>query len=259
MQPMPHYLIVKVPKSEERDRRDKIGSIFVPPSFAFMTRNTQAGEIVAIGSKAGQEFPDAKPGHILIFHHFVQGSSAEPSEQLIDSDNVYNYYFVCSDDYNGRFNQCYAIWDGEKIIPHMDFILLEPEKDDSLSNLEEIAEKQTQKVGKLIIFKEWKESRQTIERKIESLKAEITSLNKTRMRPDVKKAIEEKEAQQMALSAKLHKKEYKPYSIAYANPNSDLFNHKEVWCLNTATATIIEIFGKSYHVVNVKYAGAVAV
>src|ERR1035437_8362497 len=95
---MPNYFIVKIEIEKQKERKEKIGSLYIHASYTFMRRNMQQGEIVAIGSIVATQFPQAKVGDTLIFHHFVEGSESGGGNFIFE-ENGDNYYYVTAADY----------------------------------------------------------------------------------------------------------------------------------------------------------------
>lgn len=121
---MPPFFLVKIPKKEQRERLEKIGSLYYPPEHVFMKRGMQCGEIIKIGTKAHEFFPEAKIGDILICHHFIEGKTHGNKQKffMIDEDENWSYYCVTAFCHNGDRNNTYGIWDGKRIIPSKDYV-----------------------------------------------------------------------------------------------------------------------------------------
>lgn len=67
------FFIVKIDKKAQQAKREKTSSgIYLSQQFLFMKYNLQHGEIVSIGERATQDFPDAKIGDTLFFSHIVE-------------------------------------------------------------------------------------------------------------------------------------------------------------------------------------------
>lgn len=240
MQSMSPYFLIKVPKAEEQERREKIGEIYIHPTFVWMTRNTQNGIIVSISPEAYKNFPEAKVGQILLTHHFVQGSMLESERTkrfLVHEDDTYFYYNVTATEYNGQNNQSFAIWTGEKIITHKDYIFLEKDMpfpvEGEVYDMDELQEK------------------------LAGIKQQIMSLTRNgRLTPQIIEAIQSKEAEQFRLSQNMHKKEYLRYKVAYSNPTHSIDSGSIVYALNIAANTEISFNGVDYRVVEKRYIAA---
>lgn len=239
MRPISPYIVIKVPKKDEIEMREKIGEIYIHPTFVWMTRNTQNGIIVNVSPEAKRIFPEAKEGHILLTHHFVQGSMLESERTkrfLIHEDEEFNYYNVIAKECNGQNNQSYAIWDGINITPHKDYVFFEKEmpyqSEDNYMDAESITDK------------------------LSAIKAEIMSLTKTGLTQQVIQAIQSKESEQMRLSQNMHKKEYLQYKVAFSNPSQNITQGSIVYALNIACNTEILFNGIEYRVVETRYIGA---
>lgn len=248
---LPYYFIVKINKETQENRKEKIGSIVVHHQHAHMQRNLQCGEITSIGAKANELFPEAKIGYTLIFHHFVEGESLSDSNH-VGSDDTHHYYYVTASSYNGHRNETYGVWNGSEIIPHKEFVFVEPEKEEHIADVES----RTEKVGSLFVFTDWTESRQEKEKKTEVLRDEIKSLSKTTMNDQLKVGIEEKEREAEKITSDINKRSYLPYNVAYANPS--LGAKDIVYSLSAAALTEIEFMDKKYIVIDTKYIPATA-
>ena len=287
---MPPFLFIRINKQQQKQRKEKIGSIYFHPNEVFMTRNMQVGEIVDIGKAAHQYFPEAKIGDTAIVHHFIENKEIG---FFIDEDDTYNYYVTTVFDYMelnpkqaekekqigalpfyaGKGNLCYGIIkkDGT-IIPNKDYIFLEVEKpvETDLPDLELISPLPNE--GKvfnhipltthssgLIVPKQWKETRTDSENKMATIRHEIDELSKTKMSPDVKEGIEKKEAELNKLSGKINSKRYETYKIEFINPETKNKFHADsgdfLFCLNIACRTKVEINNKEYIVAQTKYIG----
>lgn len=260
--PMPSYFLIRIARKEER--KQKIGSIIIPETQTFMMYNIQAGEIVGIGKKAAEYFPEAKVGDTLLCHHFVQGLNENDAREdhLIHQDETHNYYVVTCFDFHRKSNETYGIWDGEKIIPNKDYIFLEvPTKDDPKSPDEYINSAIQQTTGGILTFTNWTESRETKADKMQRLKSEIQELSKSgAQKPHIAQGIKVKEAELEQLSLNINNKSYQEYTVAAFNP--DLKNHLpeievggSIYILNIAAQTEIDFMDKKYIVAKTSYIG----
>lgn len=216
-----------------------------------MQRNMQYGEIIAIGIGAQDRFPQAKIGNTLIFHHFVEGQENTQSN-FLHSDEMYNYYFVTAYEFNGHRNETYAIDNGKEIIPHPDFIFIEHEEKPKEISADEFIEKNTSKIGNLILFNNWEETREEKEEKAHRLTTEIKNQSKGKSMSDgTKMALEAKQKEAENITASLNKKEYKPFKVFSHN---HFMNVKEnVYSLSLAAQTSIDYKDKQYIVIQSKY------
>lgn len=231
-------ILIKVPKEEENNKREKIGDLFIHPSFVWMTRNTQNGIVVSISPEAKRQFPEVKENDILIVHHFVQNTYAAKENRnsfLVHEDSEFNYYSVTSKMHDGQNNQTYGLWNGIEIIPHKEYVFLEKETGEN--NI-------------------WDEP-DYVHQKQQDIKNQIYSLTKTRLTPEIISEVHKLEAEQMKLSTKLQKNEYLPYKIAYCNPSLNLESGSTVFALNIAAQTEIDFMNKSYRVVEKKFIVAI--
>lgn len=253
--PLPNFFIVKINIEEQKNRKEKVGSLYLHSGEVQMQRNMQHGEIVGIGSNVTKVLPEANVGDVLLFHHFVEGSSRDKSS-LIHSDETYNYYTVTVCEFNGRRNETYGVWDGTKITPHKDFIFIEAEKKAESLPMDEYIEKNTTQVGSLILFNDWEETREDKEAKTVRLKEEIKSLSKSTMHDHIKRGIEEKEMEAAKITEEINKTVYKPYKVSYHNPSLPV--KENVYSLSAAALTEIEFMDKTYIVTQTKYCVATA-
>ena len=227
-----------------------------------MTREIQAGQILGISEIAAKEFPEAKKGNILLHHYFVTGKEAEDADggrYHIYSDPYFNYYTVSSTSHNGRPNECYAVFNGEKIITNKEYIFLEVEPP-PFNNLtpEEFISKNTHvSKGGVLVFKEWKISRKEKGERMQTLKFENQELARTPMNPEVKKKIEDNEKEMSLISADVNKPRYEPYTVAASNPTLDKHFKQPVkkgdvvYMKNNACQTKIQFLEKEYIVAKV--------
>lgn len=262
--PMPPFFIVRVPRKDIKDKREKIGNLYFPPSFVFMTRECQASQIVAIGDDAGSIFPEAKIGNILLHHHFVTGKEKENADEgryHIATDDTFNYYSVTVESHEGRGNETYGIFNGKEIIPHRDFIFLEKEKNNDIP--EQFKNQTLRKSGGgLFLFNSYKETRAELTEKNKRLQNRVMSLVKLgEPTPEIKREIENLEAEMMENSKKVNRRSYDPFIVAATNRRlEDWFgctvnNGDVVYVLNIAAETTIDYMKKEYRVVKIHYVG----
>lgn len=264
--PRPHspYFLVRVSKQKEKESKTKVGSILIPDNLTFMQFNTQCGEIVDIGEGAAKFFPEAKCGDILLMHHFCQANDENEARanHLIHDDENYNYYVVSAYEYGGKGNETYGVWDGEKIIPNKDYVFLEVEKppvnDLPADELINQALKKTE--SSLLIFNEWKESREDKEAKQAELKLQVESLSKSgNDKLHIRQAILQKQWEMESLSREMNIKTYLPYTVAFANKSLSEWFDRDIepgeilGILNMACATKVNFNGVEYIVAHTKF------
>lgn len=258
--PLPPYFIVKINKETQSARRDKIGSLYLHFQEIYMQRNIQNGEIVAIGEDAKKIFPDCKIGNTALFHHFVEGSASDKSN-LIHSDDTDNYYFITTSEFNGHRNETYGIYNGTEIIPHPDFVFIKNEeikKEETISH-EDYIKKNTTKIGSLILFNNWEETREEKEEKASTLMTEIKNQSKGKSMSDsTKRALEVKQREAETITSNLNRKEYKSFEIEYSNPSLKIKEKAEIFALSISANTEFEFLDKKYKIVAVKYCAATA-
>lgn len=217
MQPLPAYFMVKVNKQDQHERRQKDGNWFNHPDHVFMQYEQQWGEVVSVGELAAKEFPEAVIGSTLIFHHFVTGKG----EMEDDGDNIFFIgeeegfrYYVVPATYiysTGDKNLVYGAWNGSEIIPHKDYIFLQPEPE--LSNTVSVSE------NGLLTLNNWRESREESGDKMASMKRQVAEMTKTStVTNELTEGIQKKEAEMNAISKRINQKEYCTYDIANINP-----------------------------------------
>lgn len=249
--PLPHYFIVKINKEEQKKRKEKIGSLYVHASHTFMQRNMQCGEIVGIGSVAHKNFAEPEIGQTLIFHHFIEGENSKKSN-FIYSDETYNYYNVTASQFNGHRCEAYGVWNGSEIIPHPDFVFIEPEVKTKEISATEFIEQNTTQVGSLILFTNWEESRESKEERAGRITTEIKEASKGKNLSDsTKMGLLEKQNEAEKITESLNKQQYSKYKVAYINPKYK--SNGSVYALSVAAQTPIEFMNKEYLIVNYKY------
>lgn len=279
--PSAQFFLVRIPKNQQKERLEKIGSIYIPPDYVFLTRGMQCGEIIAIGEGAKQYFPEAQIGHILLFHHIVEGKKDHNGNYsfYIGADDEYTYYIVTAYSDNGEKNLSYGVWDGEKIIPNKDYIFLKThqEKETDIPELElesclagegsfkpDIA--MTFSAGGLIIPKERKKSRHELTEQMNKNTIRIKQISRiSRMRPEVVEEIQNLEAENNRISKEINKRTYEFHTIAAINQEFNIqiersFNHKvnagdKVAMLNIACYTEVEFLKQTYIVAETQYFG----
>lgn len=265
------FFVIKISKKEQKDRREKIGSLYLAPGHTFMTREMQAGEIVSIGTDAHDTFPEAEIGDTLITHHFVTGKEGENTDEgkfHILSDEKYNYYTVTCCSFNGRGNETYGVFKNGEIIPHPDFIFLEDDAPIERLSPEQLHREGMQQKGSLFLFNKWKETREEKTKKMQELKFQAQELSRTTkkdifgndiMPDEVKVAVENIEQEIKNLGRDSQKKEYLPYKVAWANQllseelEEDIKNGDIVYGRSDAANTKIEFNGVSYRVIKINY------
>lgn len=263
--PSKNYFLIKIERTAQKVRKDCIGSLVLHTSHNFMQRNMQYGEIVGIGEKAHEYFPEAKIGHILLTHHYVEQASDHEAKEshLIHQDADYNYYVVAAFPHNGKGYETYGVWTGATFIPIKDFIFLEVEPPiaNNLSPDDYINQAIEQADNGLFVFKEWNESREETTAKMKTIKQEIHNISKGKNSHTVRHEIMRKQEELEAMSAKINTDTYNPYTIIAINPETnEWFDNlatpgSTIYTLNKASQTTVEFKGKEYRMVPVKYIG----
>lgn len=165
------YVIIRLDREKQKQRREKIGRIIMPPTAVHMNHNLQQGEILLIGDVIKELLPEIEEGDRLIFHHSVEGywvPAREKSITIVTNDwRVYDneyidphiYYAVRKDFIYGHIKP-----DGT-IIVHPEMVL-------AIASPEEENNRNLKKVGALYIFNNYKEERQEVEKRLAELKRE---------------------------------------------------------------------------------------
>jgi hypothetical protein len=263
IKPMPAYFVVRIPRDKQKERKDKIGSIYLHPNYVYMTRNMQCGEIVSIGRDAQQIFPEAQVGQTLLFHHFVEGFN---NDFLVDTDDDYGYFVVTACSHNGQNNQAYGVWTGKEIIPNQDYIFLSPVPPPEVPTTgQHLNHNLATSEGGIVVFQDWKDSKGSKMAKMAELKKEIEHLCKSKMTDQIKKVIEMKEAEAAAIRKEVFKQRFELYIVEAINP---LFNMEvakifgtwvlvgeKVYMLNIACETIVEFNKKEFIVAKTQHMG----
>lgn len=242
--PNPNSIVVSINKVKQKEKKEKIGSLYVVTNEKDESRNMQQGEVVGFGSNLNHLFPQAKIGHTAILHWLVE--SRQRSYKIFEDENN-NYYQVTACEFNGRANELYGVWDGEKIIPNPEYIFLEKEKD-----TRELKESESG----ILLYENWTETRKDKEDKMATINAEIQSLTKTKMSNQLAGGIREKEAELAKISNDINKQRIQFYKVAAINPDvaeeiENCFGHEfkigdKVGFLNLATQTTVEFMGTEY-------------
>lgn len=264
--PMPPYFLIRISRQEQAQKKQKLGSIIIPETETFMMYNLQCGEVIGIGQKAHEYFPEVEIGHTLLIHHFVQGANDNESREdhLVHQDEIYNYYVVTCYDYYRKGNETYGAWDGEKIIPNKDYIFLEiPTKKEPETPDEYINSALQEHTSGLFTFSKWEESRETKAEKMKRLQEEIQWLSKSNPdKPHIRQGILEKEAELQRLSLDINSRSYQEYTIAAFNPELKIYLPGiliggKILVLNIAAQTEIEFSNKKYIVAKASYIGGI--
>lgn len=266
LRPQKAYFLVRINKEEQRKREQIMDNGLFLPTDIGMTRCMQHGEIIDIGEMAHKHFPEAKIGDIAIFHHFIEGHKESEGDEdifLIDSDEIFNYYIITGLEYSGEATLIYGVWDGKQIIPHSDYIFLETAAppENKLAPEELVEKATTVSAGGLIIFKEWKETREDKQSKIDILKKECEELGTNEVTYDLKMEIEKRQKEIEEISGDIHHKNYFPHTIAACNSCLDEWFNCSVrpgdtmYLAEWACQTRVEFKGKEFIVARSEYIG----
>lgn len=217
MKILPFYFLVRINKNEQRENGEKISKdspFFIPVSQVFNSRNMEHGEIVDIGDKMKDIYgwEGCKPGHTLIFHHTIETPQEKTAKRyFLYEDSVYNYYVV--DEMNVR-----GFYDGEKIVPHPNFVFLKnipafPNMDD----VDAATGNKVKKEGSIFLITNWEDSSQNIAQRSEKIKIRQEELAKNKRTPEIQLELERLQKEREQLNRKAQRKEYLPYRVAAAN------------------------------------------
>lgn len=269
---MPPFFLIRIPKEAQRERLEKIGILYYPPEFTFMKRGMQCGEIVMIGDKASEYFPDARVGNILICHHLAEGKKTDNKQKvyMIDEDQDWAYYVITGFCHNGERNMTFAVWDGEKIIPNKDYIFLEVERDPE-SDLPDF-DLNTPGLGRvvtnmpfaqaangIVTIKPRKLTREDLSTKMKANVLEIKKLSRWLpiMREKVAPMIRALEIENEKLSKEINTVVCESHIVAACNPE---FSKEQgvrpgdsIFILNIACYMTVEFMGKEYVIAESKY------
>lgn len=253
LQPPPAYFLIKVNSTDQHTLRQKSGKWFNHPDHTFMQFEQQWGEIVSIGSIAHKVLPEANIGDTLIFHHFITGNEStdegETNFYLMD-EGGYRFYIVPATYIfsTGDKNLVYGVWNGSEIIPHKDYIFLEPEIE--LSDTASVSE-----TG-LLTLDGWKESREAIGDKLKYMKRQVAELTKSNITDELTQGIEQKEREMNAISKRINQKEYCTFDVAHINHETKkqfLNEFTKVGMLNMGCHTKVFFQDKEYIVAQTTY------
>lgn len=126
-------LIVRINKELQTQKREKIGSIFIPDQLMDFTNNLQFGEVIAVGSMAKKNIPDIEVGDIAIFDHAVEfkvvNKNTEKTKDQMEVDTHFLYaedgtgdeirhLHVCEDVLE---NQLFGIFKNNSFIPYKNY------------------------------------------------------------------------------------------------------------------------------------------
>lgn len=262
MRPAARYILIRINKSEQKDKKERLGAIILAPDHTFMQYNMQCGEIIGIGERAERAFPEAKVGFTAIFHHFVEGESDQEATEnyLVDSDETYNYYVITPCEVPGKNVDIYGVWDGEKIIPHPSYIFLSPDPKlkvpDTPDEYINSAIKKTE--GGIFVFSDWKETYEEKTSKMEKIKEQIKNLSINLNLPGVRETVFRLEEEMEVMSRELNKVTCSPYLIEYA-PSivSEWFDRKvdagdQLFIKNIFALTHVDFKDKKYRIASTK-------
>lgn len=274
--PCDPYFLIRIGKVEQKDKKEKVGSLYFPSQFAFMRRELQYGEIISIGKGAQEFLPEASIGDFLLCHHFTTGKSTDKGYNFykVEQDDDYNYYVVNAYEIPGERPLCYGVYANGKLIPTPDYIFLELRNEDdgihkSESGLYMVKQKQKSREEWSSILKKNMDRIKQLARNIPYNEQEYARMNKEIMKGALDQ-IKVLEAENLRISKMLNKKRYDLFKVLALNDKWHLslntidtgkeISFKEdiqpgdmVYMLDIACRTTIEAFGKEFVVAESKY------
>lgn len=268
--PMPPYILIKINKQEQQEKKEKIGSLYFPSAYAFMRRELQFGIIESIGEGAAEFMPEMEVGDYALIHHFTSGKKDDKGYNfyIIGEDDEFAYYVINVYEIPGERQLLYAIAKGEEIIPTPDHIFLEV----SNENIREWEENKSGILTRSEVTKsreEWVQLTKDNFARIRQLAKNIpfTQLEYDRSDKEIvrysENEIKRLQAENAKISKMLNKREYKPYVVAAINEQWNdwieqiegerIYPGETVYFLNIAAQTKMDFGGVEYIVGEVKY------
>lgn len=252
-------IMIRIPKKEMRDRKEKINGLFIPPSAVFMTRECQAGQIESIGKNAQRVFPELKRGAILIHHHFVSGKQSEGTDfgqHYAKEDKEFKYYMVSVRELKGRANETFAVFDGKTITPHRDYILLEPDpKPDTSLTPEQFLQRGAKLNEKGVYVVEGREEsfgemryRQFIMKQRVQELSKSSKAGSAELPEHIVEQILELQNKMGEISKRLNAKRFEAHKVFASNPATGLKKGDTVYALNLACRMQVEFMGVTFKV-----------
>lgn len=275
--PMPPYFLIKIGKEEQQEKKEKIGNLYFPTEFAYMTREVQFGEIISIGESGDASVKSAKDvmhmasiGDYLLVHHFISGKKDGKGNcfYFIGEDKDFNYYAVNGFEVDGEKCLAYALAQGTTIIPTPDYVFLEIEKEEEgFVQVGDIHLYRTKKKGRLELREVMKANMARctqLARNIADNQREFERSNKEVMKyadDEIKRLT----AENKQISSDLNKRKYAPYKLAAINPDyndyiAETFGRKleigeNIMMLTMACETVIDFSGTEFIVAQTSYIG----
>lgn len=258
MRAAPPYILIRIDRQLQKDKKERLGAIILAPDHTYMQYNMQCGEIIDIGERAARDFPEAKIGDTAIVHHFVEGEDDNDSKEnyLVETDETYNYYVVTPCKIPGKNVDIYGVWDGEKIIPHKDYIFLSPDPKMKVPDTpDEYINSAIQKTeGGIFVFSDWKETYEDITAKMEKIKAQIKEISVNLNLPGVREAVFRMEEELEELSRRANKVTCSPYTVEYASDEVSIWFNRQVstgdqlFIKNINAQTHVDFMNKKYRI-----------
>lgn len=124
MQIAKHLMLVRINKELQEHKRSRIGSILLHQDYIHMTRNLQFGIVVQIGSIAARNYPMAKVGYEVMFHHAVE----DKEDRLLDTDPETGdkYLYLYANDENENYEIYGFVTQTGELIPSPHYVWMSP-------------------------------------------------------------------------------------------------------------------------------------
>lgn len=196
----------------------------IPDGSQDMRFNLQFGEIVMIGDKAAEIFPEALVGDSLLFHHAVE------YKQRAEGDKNWNDWHLIEEDEDFEMrmvsvlSEVFGVWKlGKTIIPYPPYIFCHPS----------IQKANIQMKNGLWMPDSWETTMKEQEDKLDDLKNQITELNTSsimqkmdsettyKQKEDIKKAIDSIDLERRKITKQMHQAKLMEATIVYINPKTN--------------------------------------
>lgn len=238
--------------------------IVLPPQIVDFQFNLQFGEIVEIGKIAGQQFPEALIGDVLIFHHTVE------HKPRTDGEAMYHDFHLIETDENGDeyriVNFAHELFGVLKlnegiIIPYKNFVFCH----------RTIRKSSFQKNAAGIWLPDhWEASEQDLLEQLEEMKAHVTEIASStvmreqtddtnyRKKEEVLKQIAEINLKRRELTKKLHQRKFVELTCLFIHPETCKELQTEIVPGDTLIADYntlypLDMFGQQYTLLRKDY------
>ncbi len=198
--------------------------IVLPPQVIDFQFNLQFGEIVEVGAIAANEFPDAKVGDTLIFHHHV-----EHKPRTEGDPNYHDYHLVDTDENGDEYrivnfvDELFGVWKQSEgvIIPYKKFIFCRAE----------IKKASIQKTASGLWFPDgWETTIDDLQAKIDETKAHMEEISSStimqertseanyKKKEEISKMLNMLNNERRQLSIKMNQKKFVELTVVFINP-----------------------------------------